>query len=82
MSQIYTVILNSNNKTSDNTFTYEFPSSVKFKPDAKVALQSISLYNSIFNIEASRRNNKFTINWKGATPSVHNFVIEDGNYSI
>lgn len=81
-SQVYTVILNSNNKSSNNSFTYEFPSSIKFLPDSKIALQSMSLYNSIFNIEARRLNHKFTIYWNADTQTVFNFVIDDGNYSV
>ena len=82
MSQVYTVILNSNNKSSDNSFTYEFPTAIKFKPDSKIAMQSMSLYNSIFNVEAKRLSNKFTIYWNALVPTVHEFVIDDGNYSI
>ena len=82
MSQVYTVILNSNNKSGDNSFTYEFPSAIKFKPDSKIAMQSMSLYNSIFNVEAKRNNNKFTIHWGALVPTVHNFEIDNGNYSI
>ena len=82
MSQVYTVILNSNNKSSENSFTYQFPTAIKFKPDSKIALQSMSLYNSIFNVEAKRLNNRFTIYWPALTTTVHEFVIDDGNYSI
>lgn len=80
--QVYTIILNSNNKSSDNSFTYDFPAPVKMLPSAKIALQSISMYNSIFNVEASRLNNKFSIIWNADTTVQHDFVITDGNYSI
>jgi len=65
-----------------NRFIYSFPQNVKFNSGDKVALQSISLYNSIFNVEAIRGNNTFSIIWNANTTVQYNFTIPDGNYSV
>ena len=79
-----TIILNSTNRdlTSDNRFIYTFPSNVKFNPGDTIGVESISMYNSIFNTEAVRGNNTFSIIWNADSAVTYNFTIPDGFYSI
>ena len=77
-----TLILNSQNKKDFNSFEYVLPSNVQFKKNDKLALESISLYNSFFNIEASRNNNLVTLTWNADSIVEYNYVIPDGNYSV
>ena len=79
-----TIILNSTNRdlTSDNRFIYTFPSNVKFNPGDTIGVESISMYNSIFNTESVRGNNTFSIIWNADSAVTYNFTIPDGFYSI
>lgn len=78
-----TIILNSTNITqgSNNTeLIYNFPAgSVEFRDD-EVAINSISLFYSWFNINASLYNNAtYQYSWLGSTFTV---TMPNGNYSI
>ena len=66
---------------SNNTFIYSLPSSAKFTNKSKVGLVSLSVYNSTFNVTASRGNNTVTFVWPSATPVTTTFTIPDGYYS-
>ena len=79
-----TIIINSTHKdpNSNSRFIYPFPSNTRFEPGDTVGVESIALYNSIFNVEASRSNNSFSIIWNANTSVTYNFVIPDGNYDI
>ena len=79
-----TIILNSSNRdlTSNNRFVYNFPSNVKFNEGDTIGIESINMYNSIFNVEASRGNNTFSIIWNADSAVQYDFVIPDGYYSI
>lgn len=65
-----TLILNQNNivaSSGNSTFLYSFPTGgVKFKDDY-IAVQQISLYNSVFNISATNNNNYFSYEWVDGT---------------
>ena len=67
--------LNTSNYVPNETATY----SLSFEPtqinNAYVSLDSLSLYNSIFNITAKYGNNQFSIQWIDGT--VYNFTIPD-----
>ena len=63
---------------NSKSFKRYFPSNKTFN-NKKVALQSLSLYNSFFNISAANNNNSITINFLGST-YVHTF--ENGYYSV
>jgi hypothetical protein len=81
-----TVFLNSSNLANrdNNRLVYRFQQSVKFKK-AKVALKSLSIYYSWFNISADYRNNSFQYNWfdpSGELTDVRTITIPDGNYDI
>jgi hypothetical protein len=62
-----TLILNSSNivpNTNNSVFIYNFPSgNVKIKEGQKLALASLQMYYSNFNITNSYNNNKFSYTW-------------------
>ena len=77
-----TVILSSSNivGTGNNTLTYNFPTTATFKNDY-IAVASVSLYYSWFNISSALGNNTFTYTWDsvgGATT----ITIPDGLYEV
>lgn len=77
------VILNQTHfdSSSTNRFVYRFPSNMKFTKQT-IALQSISMMNTFYNIEASRNNNQFSIIWNADTAVIYDFIIPDGYYTI
>lgn len=77
-----TIILNSTHATSTGRFEYIFPSAVKFGADDEIALQSMSIYNSVFNVEAQRGNNKITVTFNALVPETADFVLDDGFYDV
>lgn len=79
-----TIILNSNNRdaTTNYRFVYNFPSHVQFSEGDTIGVESINMYNIIFNVEATRSNNVFSIIWNADSAVTYNFVIPDGFYSI
>jgi hypothetical protein len=66
----------------NNQYRYKFPLSAKFK-NVEVAIQSISMYNSQYNIDsAAYGNNSFKIEVPtGATTSTISITLQDGIYS-
>ena len=78
------IVINSSNfvKNSGNTFIYSLPSSVKLTTKSKVGVAAISVYNSTFNISASRGNNVITFIWNSATTTSYTYTIPDGYYSV
>lgn len=76
---LFPVILNSSNQVNASTYEYKFPASKVFK-NAKIALNSISLYYSWRNIKASYNNNVFQYTMPGYPTTT--VTIPDGNYSI
>ena len=68
-------------ENSENTYIYKLLQSVKFTSKSKVGLVSFSVYNSTFNISASRGNNKVTFVWNASTPVTYDWTISDGYYS-
>jgi hypothetical protein len=83
----YPLILNNSNVVDDaygNRFRYQFPvGSVSFGKDARVALGSLSIYYSWFNITADLGNNEFSFNWTdGSGTTQYDITVPDGFYSI
>lgn len=81
-----TIIINSTNLISDgqnNKLVYKFPNSVKFQ-DHYIALSSLQMYYSWFNITSALVNNTFSYNWIDNTgvPTTYTIVIPDGVYEI
>ena len=68
-------------ENSENTYIYKLPASVKFTNKSKVGLVSFSVFNSTFNVTASRGNNTVTFIWNSATPVTTTWTIPDGYYS-
>lgn len=83
-----TIVLNQSNVVQDgnnNTLIYRFPVSANFK-DNYVAVSSLSMFYSWFNISNSLGNNKLSFNWVNAN-STNNYTtytvtIPDGLYEI
>lgn len=70
-----TLILNSSNVVQDGTnskFVYNFPQGGYTFKDDLIAIQSISMYFSAFNVTASYRNNQFSYIWVDGTSVVIN----------
>lgn len=81
---MFVIILNKNNLigTDNNTMVYNFPSSAQFTKDS-VAVQSISMYYSWFNISSALNNNKISYTWTaGTTTTIYTITIPDGLYEI
>jgi hypothetical protein len=69
---------------SNNRLVFRFSSSTTFK-NARVALKSVTMYYSWFNISAAYNNNRFQYTWFDNTGELNTTVtitIPDGNYSI
>lgn len=81
-----TLIINSTNLILDgqnNKLVYKFPNSVTFK-DHYIALSSLQMYYSWFNITSALVNNTFSYNWIDNTgvPTTYTINIPDGVYEI
>lgn len=79
------IVLNQKNLIPDgqnNKLIYKFPNSVQFK-DNFIAISSVSMYYSWFNITTAYLNNYFTYNWtKVAATTTYTITIPDGLYEI
>jgi hypothetical protein len=67
---VKTLVLNSSNivaGTSNSVLRYNFPQGGVYLSDETIAVQQISLYNSVFNISASLDNNVFSYIWVDGT---------------
>lgn len=68
--------------TDNNSFVYNFPNSVILK-DKFIAVSSVTMYYSWFNILSSYQNNTFSYTWTvGTTTTTYNVVIPDGLYNV
>jgi len=79
-----TLILNSSNivaGTNNSILSYEFiGGGITLKKGQKLALASLQMYYSTFNITALNKNNSFSYVWVDGT--VNNVLIPDGFYDI
>ena len=77
--------MNSSNLVQDgqnNKLIYKFPNSVVFKNNS-IAVSSVSMYYSWFNISRAFMNNTFSYSWtQGTTITTYQVVIPDGLYEI
>lgn len=67
-----TIILNTSNynqSNGGNSFVYKFPTPINFSTLDKIGVQSISLFNSIFNITAALGNNFLQLIWPCYVPT-------------
>lgn len=82
---MFVLVLNQNNIIQDglnNKLLYKFPNSINLK-DKYIAVSSISMFYSWFNITTLQLNNKLTYTWtSGATKTTYTITIPDGLYEI
>ena len=82
---MFVIVFNQNNIVQDgqnNKLVYKFPNSVVFK-DKYIAVSSISMFYSWFNITATAQNNYFTYTWtNGGVTTTYTVNIPDGLYEI
>lgn len=82
---MFVIVLNGNNIVPDgqnNKLVYKFPNSMELK-NKYLAVSSISMYYSWFNILATEQNNTITYIWvSGSTPITYNIIIPDGLWDI
>lgn len=65
-----------------NTYVYNFPNSINLK-DKYIAVSSVSLYYSWFNITDTMANNVFSYTWTvGSTSTTYNVLIPNGLYEL
>jgi len=81
-----TIVLNTNNIVPDgknNKLIYKFPNSVQFKNNS-IAVSSVSMYYSWFNISAELQNNTFTISYLNTSGVLTPYVVKipDGTYEV
>lgn len=78
----YPILITGQNKINNNTFEYDFPSTVNLL-DYDIALSDLSLYYSWYNISAVQNNNKFTIQFPAGGATIpYPATIPDGTYSV
>jgi len=81
---MFVIVMNGTNIVQDgnnNKLIYKFPNSVNFK-DKYIAVSSISMYYSWFNITSVYTNNTFTYTWNGTTNKTYTVTIPDGLWDI
>jgi hypothetical protein len=82
---MFIVVLNQNNITQDglnSELVYKFPNSITFK-DKYIAVSSISMFYSWFNITDTAQNNTLSYTWtSGTTTTTYTVVIPNGMYNI
>ena len=82
---MFILVLNQTNLIPDgqnNKLVYNFPNSVNLK-DKYIAVSSVSMYYSWFNITSAFNNNTFSYTWTAATTTTtYTIVIPDGLYQI
>lgn len=79
-----TLILNSSNivaGTNNSVLQYSFVGgNINLKKGQKVALATLQMYNSTFNITSANQNNSFSYTWIDGT--INSVVMPDGSYDI
>ncbi len=83
---MFVLVFNQNNLIADgknSTLVYNFPNSVILK-DKYIAVSSISLFYSWFNVTTVAQTNTIVFTWDSAAPTKSNLqiVIPDGLYNI
>jgi hypothetical protein len=64
--------------TAPNKFTYQLPEQISTGSNDKVALQSLKLYYSWYNITAAKKNHTYSYTWVDG--STHAVTMDDGMY--
>jgi len=82
------IILNKSNirnlNQGNNSLVYEFPSDIQFKNTDSIAISSLNIYYSWFNITAKNNNNYFQYKFfnNNKQLEIFNVHITDGYYTI
>ena len=67
--------------TNNSQLQFNFPSgSIQLHQGDQLALSSISMYNSVFNITAALKNNSYTYYWIDGTSNI--VTMPDGYYDV
>lgn len=81
-----TITLNRTNLVSsvnNNVYRYDFPGNASFGETDQIAISSVSIYNSFFNISTDYNNTFFQYRFYfGATSNIFNVIMPEGFYSI
>lgn len=85
--EIFPILFTATNLIPDqfnNKYSFDFPQGgVKLDRSSKIALASIQMPNSIFNISAAYGNNTFSVIIPvGAGSTTLNITLPDGNYGV
>lgn len=80
---LYPIVLNSSNlvsTSSNNTYQYNFPTGAVHFKKCKLAVASVALYYSWYNVSSSNNNNSFQFIFPGN--GTYTVTLPDGFYSI
>ena len=82
---MFILVLNSSNVVNDgqnNKLVYNFPNSIQFK-DKYIAVSSVTIYYSWFNIDTKYQNNVFRYSWTSlGVTTTYTITIPNGLYNI
>jgi len=83
---MFVIVFNQNNIVQDglnSELVFKFPNSVQFK-DKYIAVSSISMFYSWFNVTTAINNNLFTYTWTNALGVITTYTVNipDGLYNI
>ena len=76
------VVINSSHFVSgnaNNKFVYKFQPAFQFSSNDKIGVQSLSIFNSFYNISAAQNNNNLTINFPCFNPDSASSAIFQGS---
>lgn len=74
------IILNSSHFVYPNKYIYKFPSTLTLQDGDQIAVASVAIYNSFFNIMPQYNNTSFQIKWINGT--VYTVNLPNGYYAI
>ena len=76
------VIINSSHFVSgnaNNKYVYQFQPGFSFSSNDRIGVQSLSIFNSFYNISAAQMNNKLTINYPCFNPATGSSAVFQGS---
>ena len=76
------VIINSSHFVSgnaNNKYVYQFQPGFSFSSNDRIGVQSLSIFNSFYNISAAQINNKLTINYPCFNPATGSSAVFQGS---
>jgi hypothetical protein len=82
---VRTLILNQSNivpNTGNSVFRYNFPQGGVYLEDETIAVQQVSLFNSVFNISSDLDNNTFSYIWVDGTINVVTMPAAGAYFSL